>query len=447
MKKRLNWSCFGVPFTRAASIWLILIGLLSGIQSSLILAESFDNKLTLTEAIIRALEQNPSLKLYAFRDAAIQGQLETAKLNPVYELDVETENFAGTKDFTGVDSAELTVSLSSVIEMGGKLAARTGLVDNSRALLAAQRQVESLELLGEVTRRYIDVLAAQQRVILALEAADLAKSALTVVKKRSKAGSTPEAEVRRAQAALSQSELTLLSEQKQLVYLQVALAALWGETSPQFSAVSGDLFQFGKDVDFEMLYAKLENNPAIQIFVAEERLKDAEIRLAKTESSSDFRWSVGVRQFQDSNDSALTAGFSMPLFSASRNQGAVASALASRNEVFVQREMALLNMHTQLFRAFSNRQQAIASVTKLQNEIIPALEQALKETRQAYELGRYSYLDYVTARQELLSARHSQIEAAAAALTYGANIEQLTAEPLPASAYLKRTATQPNFKD
>jgi cobalt-zinc-cadmium efflux system outer membrane protein len=331
--------------------------------------------------------------------------------------------------------------------MGGKREARAGFYSNSHSVLTAQKQVESLELLGEVTRRYIDVLAAQERVVLALEATELAKSTFAVVQKRSKAGSTPEAEVKRAKAAQSQSELTMLSEQQQLAYLKIALAALWGDTKPRFSAVSGNLFRFGKDVDFDVLYAKLKNNPAIQVFVAEERLKDAEVRLAKTESSSDFRWSVGVRQFQESNDTALTAGFSMPLFSSSRNKGAVSSALASRNEVFVQREMALLNMHTQLFRAFSNRQQAIISVIKLQNEIVPALEQALKETRQAYERGRYSYLDYVTARQELLSSRRSLIEAASAALTYGANIEQLTAEPLPASQHFIQSSTQPNFKD
>ena len=447
MKKRLNRSIFGVQLNPAPGIWLCLIGLLSIVQSSSIFAATFDDKLTLTEAIKRTLEQNPSLKVFALRDAGLAGQLETAQLNPAYELDIGTENFAGTKSFSGIDSAELTVSLSSTIEMGGKRDARAGFYNNSRSVLAAQKQVVSLDLLGEVTRRYIDVLAAQERVVLALEANELAKSTLVVVKKRSKAGSTPEAEVKRAKAAQSQSELTLLSEQQQLAYLKVALAALWGDTRPQFSAVSGDLFRFGKDVDFDLLYAKLEKNPVIQVFVAEERLKDAEVRLAKTESTSDFRWSVGVRQFQENNDTALTAGFSMPLFSSSRNKGAVSSALASRNEVFVQREVALLNMHTQLFRAFNNRQQAIISVLKLQNEIVPALKQALKETRQAYERGRYSYLEYVTARQELLSARRSVIEAASAALTYGADIEQLTAEPLPASAYLERSATQPNFKD
>jgi len=443
MNKRPNAGELGMQIKRVPTIWLALLCFLSGIQATSAAETLLDDKLTLTAAIKRSLEQNPSLKVFSLREVGLQSQLETAKLSPAYELEVDTENFAGTNGFSGVDSAELTVALSSTIEMGGKREARVGLYSLSRARLEAQRQVESLELLGEVTRRYIDVLAAQERVVLATEAADLSSITLRVVKKRAKAGSTPEAEVKRAQAADAQSRLTLLSEQQQLIYLKIALAALWGDTTPGFKSVSGDLFSFGQDVDFSTLYAKIEKNPAIRVFAAEERLKDAEVRLAKTESSSDLSWSVGVKQFQENNDTAITAGFSMPLFSSKRNSGAVSAALASRNEVFIQKEVALLKMHTQLFRAFSNRKQAILSAQRLQSEIVPALEEALKETRKAYERGRYSYLEYVTARQELLSARFALIESAAAALTYGADIEQLTAEPLAASQYIARQ----NFKD
>ncbi|GAC03013.1 MAG: TolC family protein [Alteromonadaceae bacterium] len=422
-----------------------LFSLLFLLGSSAVNAATPEKLLTLSDAIRFSLAENPSLKVFSLRDVALQGQLQTANLKPAYELGVATENFAGTGGFNGIGSAELTVSLSSTIEMGGKREARAGLYSQSRSHLQAQRQIESLELLGEVTRRYIEILAAQQRVILATQAAELAEMTLRVVKKRTKAGSTPEAEVKRAQAAEAQSQLALLSGQQQLRYLKVALAALWGETSPSFTSVSGDLFNFGQDVDFEVLYAKIEKNPAIQVFATQERLKDAEVRLAKTESTSDINWSVGVRQFQEMNDTAITAGFSMPLFSSKRNSGAVSAALASRNEVFVQKEVALLNMHTQLFRAFSNRQQAIISAQKLQNEIVPALEEALSETQQAYERGRYSYLEYVSARHELLIARQTLIESAAAALTYGADIEQLTAEPLPASQYPDPKRSTTNF--
>ena len=413
----------------------ILFSLLFFISSSGLSAEPGDSTITLTNAVQRSLSQNPSLKVFPYRYAALQGQAETAGLRPAYEMGFDAENVGGTGDFSGAGGAELTIALSSVIEMGDKRAARQGVISHSRSVLNASRQVESLALLGEVTRRYVDVLAAQEQVTLAGEAAQLASESLRIVKKRATAGATPEAEVKRAQAAAEQAKLALLSEQQRLAYLKVSLSALWGVTSPDFDKVEGDLFQFGEDVAFDLLYAKVEKNPAIEVFAAESRLKEAEIRLAQTQSSADISWLVGVRRLQETDDTALVAGFSMPLFSGKRNVGAVSTALAEKNQVLAERDVMLLDLHTQLFRAFHNRKQAIVAVEALRTAIIPALEQALVETQAAYQRGRYGYLDYVSARQELLSARRTQIEAAAAALTYGAEIEQLTAEPLALTQY------------
>lgn len=425
-----NATKWRVGIRRRSLMGLVLCSLAMGVQ-----AEPDSDTLTLPTAIKRAIGENPSLKVFDYRDAALRSFSETARLSPAYELGVEAENFAGSGDFSGTDSAEFTVAISSVIEMGGKRDARIGVASNHRSVLEARRQVRSLELFGEVTRRYGDVLAAQALASLASEASELAKNALNIVTRRAKAGATPDAEVKRALAAVAQAQLTLSSAQQRLEYLKIALAALWGDTHPQFSQVEGDLFRFGTDVEFETLYARMENNPAIQIFVTQERLHNAEIRLAKTQSRSDVSWSVGVRRDQDSDDTALVAGFSLPLFSAKRNASAVSAAMANRNELLVQKDATLLNLHTQLFRAFHNRKQAIVTAQTLQGTIIPALEQARKDTERAYQRGRYGYLEYVSARQALLNARRTLIEAAAAAIMYGAEIEQLTAEPLAASQY------------
>ncbi len=398
-------------------------------------AETALDVLTLDGALKRTIEQNPSLKVFDFRNSALSGEMAIATLKPAYELGIEAENILGTDELSGFEGAEFTVSLSSVLEMGDKRAARRGFVSSSRSVLDAQRQVESLALLGEVTRRYVDVLAVQEQVSLAKEANELADETLSIVRKRAKAGATPEAEVNRARAAAAQAHLTLLSTRERLKYLKVALAALWGDPSPNFMSVEGELYHFGTDVEFNTLFAKMENSPAIRIFAEEERLRDAEIRVAKTQSKADLSWSVGVRRFQESDSSALVAGFSMPLFASNRSSGAVSTALAQRDEISVQKEVALLGMHTQLFRAFHNRRQAIHTAKDLQSAIIPALSDALKETQTAYQRGRYGYLEYVTARQELLNAKRTLIESAAAALTYGADIEQLTAQPLAATQY------------
>ena len=409
-------------------IWPLCLGLLIFFQSAT--AQSIDQEITLASAIQRTLEQNPKLRVFQFRERALQGQAQTANLRPAFELGADIENIAGSDSFNGIDKAELTLSLSSVIELGDKRQARVTFVTAGRAQLEAQRQTDALDLLGEVTRQYIQVLAAQEKLILAKDAENLARDTFNAVQKRAKAGATPEAEVKRAQATLAQTHLTALAQQQQLQYRKVALAALWGDKTPTFHRAEGNLYQYGKDVDLAELYSRAEKNPSIQIFAAQERLQQAQLRLAQTQSSTDISWSVGIRQFQESNDTALVAGFSMPLFASDRNSGAIVAAKAARDTVYLRKEAALLKLHTQLYQAVNNRQQAIMTAKTLQKDIIPSLTEALEETQEAYQRGRYSYLELVAARQELMNVRRTMVDAATAALLYAAEIEQLTAEPL-----------------
>ena len=105
----------------------------------------------------------------------------------------------------------------------------------------------------------------------------------------------------------------------------------------------------------------------------------------------------------------------------------------------------MLQLHNQLQQAYSSRKQAIYSANSLRNTIIPLLEEALAETQIAYQRGLYSYLDYLNARQELLLARRALIKSATAALRFGADIEQLIAEPLPASQHFQQQASYENI--
>ncbi|EGL53988.1 outer membrane protein [Methylophaga aminisulfidivorans MP] len=158
--------------------------------------------------------------------------------------------------------------------------------------------------------------------------------------------------------------------------------------------------------------------------------------MAKTQSVADLSWSVGIRRNEEINQSALVAGFSMPLFSGKRAQGRIESALAAKNEVIFREESTLLSLHTQLYKAYTGREQSIAAVNQLKSEIIPNLRLSLEQTQTAYRRGLYSYLDLLSARRELLQAKQALIDSATAAVRYGIEVEQLTAVPLTAEASL-----------
>ncbi|MEB3733755.1 TolC family protein [Halopseudomonas pachastrellae] len=69
---------------------------------------------------------------------------------------------------------------------------------------------------------------------------------------------------------------------------------------------------------------------------------------------------------------------------------------------------------------------------QIREGVVPDLTEALELTRDAYERGRYTYVEWISAQQELLSARQALVDAAATALLNQALLEQLTAQPLAA---------------
>lgn len=385
--------------------------------------------LSLQEAIGLTLQRNPSLAVFEFRQRALSGRSQTAALRPGINLDAELENFSGSD---GNKNAELTVALSSVIELGGKRDARVAAVNSERLLLDMQRRIQALDLMGEVTRRYVGVLAGSERETLASDAVRLALDTLTAVSARVSAGGAPQAEQLRAEAALSRARLALGAVQQQLHADRIALAVLWGDLSAEFSVTSAALYDVGVAGDFARFFQRVEESPHLARFATQERVAATQLRLARKGARADIGWSVGVRQSRETDSTSMVASVSVPLFTGRRASGRITSAQAALDGVAPQRASARLNLYAQLNRAFSLRAFAIDAVRQLRAEVIPAQMRALKETERYYRAGRYGYQEWVSAREELLDTRGALINEAATALLAAAEIEQLTAASLNA---------------
>lgn len=389
-----------------------------------------ESPLTLSDAMSRAMAQNPLLKVFDLRLDGLQGRRVTADLNPALEAGAEIENFLGTGDVRGLAGAELTLTLSSTLELGGQRQARVSAIDSRLGLIEAERRAETLDLLGQVTQRFVATLALQEKLQLADDAVSLAESTLDIVTRRADQGATPQAEVLRARASLTQSRIEQSRLQSELDSKKMALALLWGDNSVEFSHLQGDLFEFGSSDSFESLFERVSDSPAIHVYASEQRVREAEIQLARSQSESEIDWQVGIRRMEEIDEIAFTAGFSVPLFRVERNRGEVQAALAARDEIRFQRETTLLNLHSRLFDAYQQMQQSIAAVEQIRSEVIPNLNEALTQTRDAYESGRYSYLEWIGAQREMLAAQRALVDAASTALLNQALIEQLTAQPL-----------------
>lgn len=383
-------------------------------------------KLSLRDAITATLARNPQLNSFQFSRQALEGELQTAGLKPALRLATTVENAGGTGDYKGTKGAELTLALSSVIELGDKRDARTGVVTERQQGLAVQQRIVELDLLAEVTRRFIEAATAQQHLTLQQSTLALATETTQSIKRRVDAGNTPDAELARALANQSRMAIELRQAELGFDAAKIKLSVMWAATEPSFTSVNADLLNLGDSPSLNDLLNGLVNNPDIQLFASEARLRDAEVRLALSQRKGDVEWSAGVRRLQASKDSALVVGVSVPLFSGSRAAGEVATARANRLGVDNERETALLKIRAQLDGLYKERQAAIFEVTSLRNDVIPQLKKAVNGTRAAFDKGRYGYLELSTAQHELLEAEAALIDAAANAHMLRAEIERLS---------------------
>ena len=386
--------------------------------------------LSLDQAIQLTLQNNPTLHQFTFKDTILEAQKQTNSLRPGFEVSAELENVAGSGGTNGLDAAESTIALSSVLELGGKRQARMSLADSRIEQFRWEQQAATLDVLGNLTTAFIEGLTFQANMELARESLNLSQSLLKTVQSRSAKGATPEAEVKRAKAALVRAELQLAASVSQFERQKVTLAQFWGVSDPAFTTLSGTLFQYREAEKFDQLFARIQSSPSLQVFLTETRVQEANLTLAKANARSDLTWQVGVRRLEESSDTAFVAGISVPLFSGRRNQGDVRAAEAQRDSAATAEKAALLRLHSELFQAFTLRAQSIDAVSRIKGTAIPALESALELTQRAYRNGRYRYQDLIAAQQELLMAKQSLIESASTALISQAVIEELTGQAL-----------------
>jgi outer membrane protein, heavy metal efflux system len=390
-------------------------------------------ELTLASAVERTLARNPDLRVYAPRLRAARERVAVAAQRLPLELQAETQDAFGTGRANGFDSAETTFALSHVIELGGKRGLRSDAASATTAVVDAERAAAELDVLAEVTRRLIHVAADQEHLELTMRATRLAEDNVAAATARVAAARAPDVELRRARVTSARAAVEQEHAEHELSTSRRKLAAMWGDGEPTFERVRADLYALPQsDESYEGLVARLAGNPDFLRFASEERLRDAELRVAEAHAQTDFTVRAGVRLLHDTNDEAFVFGVTLPLGVAARARNEIAAVRAERDETAAEREAHRVRAEAQLFELFQELRHAITEAEVLRTTVLPEMEAALEATRYAFERGRYSYLEWVDAQRELVEVQRALIDAAANAHLYRTEIERLTGEPLQA---------------
>ncbi|RPJ40649.1 MAG: TolC family protein, partial [Candidatus Latescibacterota bacterium] len=127
--------------------------------------------LTLAEVLRLVEERSPALRAAAARAEGAEGLREQAGAFPNPELALEAENFGGAGEAREFDAAETTLRLTQEVEIG-KRGPRMLEARAASSIAALGAGAVRLDLRREAAVRFAELLAAEERALLAREGAE-----------------------------------------------------------------------------------------------------------------------------------------------------------------------------------------------------------------------------------------------------------------------------------
>ncbi len=390
--------------------------------------------LRLQEAVARALSSSSFLAAEAAQVRAVEARAQREGLPTPYVAGADLENVAGTGALSGVDSAETTLRLGRVIELGGKRAARQALGSAEIAQQRNQAEATRLDIASRTTTRYIEVAADQQRLDFANERVKQAQRTRREVANWVAAARNPESDLAAADIALAEAELEREHAEHELASARVTLASSWGASEPDFESVKGDLRELPAVEPFDSLAQRLPQTSTQHAAQLEAETIAARRRVAEASAKPDINVNLGVRRLEAPGDQGLVMSVSVPLGTRSRASYAITEADAQLASLEARRAAQRAEAHQALFEKYQELSHARTEYDALRSKMVPRAEQAVAFTRRGFEAGRFSFITLAQAQKTLFDLRARSVDAAARYHTLLVEVERLTAvatEPTP----------------
>ena len=382
-------------------------------------------ELTLRQALALGLAGNPDLIAFSWEVRTGDPRILQAGLIPNPELGVELENFLGSEPSRKFETLETTLSISQLVELGGKRAARIGLASSEKEVSIWEYEAKRADVAADVAKSFVEVLSAQDRLTLAEELARLAKEVLNAVAARVTAGKISPVEETRASVTSSIGGIELERARLGLEGARKRLAAAWGSQKPMFSKAVGQLDRLPPIPSQEVLVDRISRNPDVARWAAEMEQRKAALALERANRISNVTLSGGVRREREAKDTSFVFGAAVPLPLFNRNQGKILESQYRISKAEREREAAGNKVLAALSEAYQALATGYAEATTLRSTVLPGAQSAFEATSEGFRQGKFGYLEVLDAQRTLFEARGRYVEALGAYHKAAADTERL----------------------
>ena len=388
--------------------------------------------LSLQQAQFSALEHNPDLHLsrLALNSAGAGVVIAGAAPNPV--LTVQTFNInpalgigAGALRSKAVDS---TVRLDQLIERGGKRGFRLDSARNLEQAASGDVRDARRQLRLMVSSAYYDLLAAQDKLAITRQSAELFDSTLHAAQTRQQAGDLPSADVARAQVDALRARNDISQAESDLFTLRQNLALLMGRDGDAAALAPSDSWPAGAPpaaASFERVEALLRLRPDVLAAQARLDAAAASYKLALASRSADVTVGIQAEHYPSTATNAQGSGNSygialqIPLFVRYAYQGEIRTADIARESARETLDKVRAQARSELLVSAMQARAAYERVRRDDDELLLAAKKAADAAEFAFRHGALGIMDVLDVRRTYRSA---QLEALAAHADYAKSL-------------------------
>ena len=386
--------------------------------------------LTFERVIAEVLLKSPELRAFSLEVRAREAATLQAGLWDNPQLQVQSEDIAGTGNWPSYSNTQTTVQINQWIRLGGKIAKRERVAGLSRDLAEWDYEIQRMNVLTRTGQAFVDVLRLQEQKQLAEDLLGLARSNFDTISSRVESGKVSPIEEVKAKVAMAKTKMHRENFSRQLESARRRLSSNWGERKAYFARVQGDFYSITSLTPYDALLDRLEKNPVLGRWATEMTHRQANADYEESKAIPDIQFQGAYRRKEEQGVDTLVLGLTIPLNIFDRNQGGIAEAFHRREKAQAERQAVELRLQTVLAETYNRLAVAHQQVTALKSEVLPGAQTAFDAVQEGYRFGKFGLLDVLDSQRTLFESRSLYLQALGDYHKAVLDIERLIGEPL-----------------
>lgn len=372
------------------------------------------NSITLTEAIEIGLKNNPVIKSAYENISAVEGKFWSGISLPSPEIGVSYEFVPLGSGLNNYE--ERTFGISQAFEFPTNYFLRGSISGDENDIAYLNFKQSEIQITRQIKTAYYNVLAKQKLLAIAKENLQIADDFSKKAEIRYNVGEGTNLERLTAKVQFTEAKNILALAQNELKssFAELNYSLGYSRLSDEkFILIDSLAFSKFDTLSFENLYhLSLSSNQQIKISELNVNALSTERTLAWSSllpgfNISYFRQSLG----SDDNYYGASLDISVPLWFLFDNRGQIQYASAKVNIAESELVSVKNEVYLNLTNAYNDYSNNLQQVSLYQEHILPQAEEVYRSASASYDAGEITYIEYLQARQTIISSEKNYTEA------------------------------------